>query len=193
MHAISGDEHHVLRVTIQQRDTARMVLIPLIFIGWAATAVATAAVITVAVSTLVPLLILVSGFEAVFALAVNVARISHYLKVNQATEGWQAADFYHRAGRKGPDPLFSRLFVLATSVNFLPAALGWENLPELTILAALHLLFINRVRLGRAFAATENAEKAARANQGDTETRRSAGTEDDADANHGATGKTEIT
>jgi len=182
MYAMSVDDHQVLRVTIQQRDTARMVLIPLIFIGWAATAVATAAVITVAVSTLVPLLILVAGFEAVFALHVNVARISQYLKVNHATEGWQAADFYHRGGRKGPDPLFSRLFVLATSVNFLPAALGWENLPELTILAALHLLFINRVRLGRAFAATENAEKAARANQGDTETRRSAGTEEDADA-----------
>jgi len=96
--------------------------------------------------------------------------------------GWQEADFYHRSGRKGPDPLFSRVFVLATSVNFLPAALGWENLPELTILAVLHLLFINRVRLGRAFAATENAEKAARANHGDTETRRSVGTEEDADA-----------
>jgi len=191
---MSGDEHHVLRVTIQQRGTARMVMIPLIFIGWAATAVATAAVITVAVSTLVPLLILVAGFEAVFALHVNVERISDYLKAIHADEGgWQEADFYHRSGRKGPDPLFSRVFVLATSVNFLPAALGWENLPELTILAVLHLLFINRVRLGRAFAATENAEKAARANHGDTETRRSVDTEEDAEANHGATGKTEIT
>src|SRR4026208_1353550 len=129
------DEFRALRGTIQLRGTVRMVVVPVVFVGWAATAVAPAAVITVAVSTLVPLLLLVAGFEAVFALHVNVARISHSLKVHHATDGRQAADFYHRAGRKGPDPLFSRLFVLATSVNFLPAALGWENLPELTILA----------------------------------------------------------
>ena len=180
MHEMSGDEHHVLRVTIQQRGTARMVMIPLIFIGWAATAVATAAVITVAVSTLIPLLILVAGFEAVFALHVNVERLTHYLKATHATEGgWEEADFNHRSGRKAPDPLFSRVFVLATSVNFLPAALGWENLAELTILAVLHLLFINRVRLGRAFAAStgETTEKSADAKHGDTEKGTSVSTE----------------
>ena len=45
--------------------------------------------------------------------------------------------------------------MLATSVNFLPAALGWENIPELVVLSVLHLLFINRVRLARAFAAAQ--------------------------------------
>ena len=155
------DEYQVLRATIQQRGTARMVLIPLIFVGWAGTAVATAAVITVAVSTLVPLLILVAGFEAVFALHVNVERIGRYLHVFHEHEvGWErvAMTFSQRFHRSGPDPLFSRLFVLATSVNFLPAALGWENVPELAILAALHLLFINRVRLGRIFAARQRTE-----------------------------------
>ena len=43
-----------MRDTIRQRGTARMVLVPVIFIGWAAIAVATAAVITVALSTIVP-------------------------------------------------------------------------------------------------------------------------------------------
>jgi hypothetical protein len=145
------DEYQVLRATIQQRGTARMVLIPLIFVGWAGTAVATAAVITVAVSTLVPLLILVAGFEAVFALHVNVERIGRDLHVFHDREvEWELVSV--------PDPLFSRLFVLATSVNFLPAALGWENIPELVLLAALHLLFINRVRVGRIFAARQCAE-----------------------------------
>lgn len=176
MQAMSEDAHHVLRATIQQRGTARMVMIPFIFIGWAATAVATAAVITVAVSTLVPLLVLVAGFEAVFALHVDVERMTHYLRVTPGgDDGWAAADFYPRPGRKAPDPLFSRLFVLATSVNFLPAALGWENLPELTILAALHLLFINRVRLGRAYVAKEATEETKQAEPGadaNTEERR---------------------
>lgn len=157
------DEFRSLRATIQQRGTARMVLLPVIFIGWAGTAVATAAVITVAISTLVPLLILVAGFEAVFALHVNVERIGRYVQAFQELEvepGWEST--IARFGQQFPggtlDPLFSRLFVLATSVNFLPAALGWENIAELAVLAALHLVFINRVRLARSFAAKQGTE-----------------------------------
>jgi len=153
------DEFKALRATIQQRGTARMVVVPVVFVGWAATAVATAAVITVAVSTLVPLLILVAGFESVFALHVNVERIGRYLQVFHEGEdaGWEtvASRFGQRFAAAAPDPLFGRLFVLATSVNFLPAALGWENVPELVVLAALHLLFINRIRLARAFVVTQ--------------------------------------
>jgi hypothetical protein len=157
------DEFRILRATIQQRGTARMVLLPVVFIGWAGTAVATAAVITVAVSTLVPLLILVAGFEAVFALHVNIERIGRYLEVFHEGEdgpGWEhtASMFAQRFPGAGLDPLFGRLFVLATSVNFLPAALGWENMAELVVLAALHLVFINRVRLARAFVATQRVE-----------------------------------
>jgi hypothetical protein len=153
------DEFRALRAAIQQRGTVRMVVVPIVFIGWAGTAVATAAVITVAISTLVPLLILVAGFESVFALHVNVERLGRYLQVFHESEepGWEnvASRFALQFPGIGPDPLFSRLFVLATSVNFLPAALGWENLPELAVLAALHLAFINRIRLARAFAATQ--------------------------------------
>jgi hypothetical protein len=153
------DEFRVLRATIQQRGTMRMVVVPIVFIGWAGTAVATAAVITVAISTLVPLLILVAGFESVFALHVNAERIGRYLQVFHESDepGWEsvASRFGQQFSRFGPDPLFSRLFVLATSVNFLPAALGWENMPELVVLAILHLVFINRIRVARAFMATQ--------------------------------------
>src|SRR3954463_13417898 len=100
------DEFKALRATIQQRGTARMVVVPLVFVGWAATAVATAAVITVAVSTLVPLLILVAGFESVFALHVNVERIGRYLQVFHEREeiGWEgvAARFSQRFANAGP-------------------------------------------------------------------------------------------
>src|SRR6476619_2001167 len=84
------DAFRALRATIQQRGTMRMVVLPIVFIGWAGTAVATAAVITVAVSTLVPLLILVAGFEAVFALHVNVERIGRYLQIfHEPDGGWE--------------------------------------------------------------------------------------------------------
>jgi hypothetical protein len=157
------DEFRAMRATIQQRGTARMVVLPIVFIGWAGTAVATAAVITVAVSTLVPLLILAAGFEAVFALHVNVERIGRYIQVfheGDGEPGWEntSARFAQRFRGAGLDPLFSRLFVLATSVNFLPAALGFENMVELAVLAALHLVFINRIRLARSFAASQRTE-----------------------------------
>jgi hypothetical protein len=155
------DEYQAMRATIQQRGTARMLVLPIIFVGWAATAVATAAVITVAVSTLVPLLVLVAGFEAIFALHVNVERIGRYLQVfHEHDRGWErvAMSFAERFPRTGPDTLFGRLFVLATSVNFLPAALGWESIAELVLLAIPHLLFINRIRLARIFAASQRTQ-----------------------------------
>jgi hypothetical protein len=138
-----------------------MVVLPVVFLGWAGTAVAAAAVITVPISTLVPLLVLVAGFEAVFALNVNVERIGRYLQVfHETDDGWErvAMLFGQRFPGTGPDPLFGRLFVLATSVNFLPAALGFETFPELVLLAIPHFVFINRIRLARAFAAGQRAQ-----------------------------------
>jgi hypothetical protein len=157
---VKDDEYRALRLTIQHRGTARMVVLPIAFIGWAGTAVAAAAVITVPISTLVPLLVLVAGFESVFALHVNVERIGRYLQVfHENGGGWDhvAMLFGERFRPTGPDPLFGRLFVLATSVNFLPAALGFESMPELAVLALPHLLFINRIRMARAFAAAQRA------------------------------------
>ena len=69
-----AQEYVALRETIRARGTVRMVLPPAVIAAWAATAIATAAVITIAISTLVPLLVLVAGFEAVYALHLNVER-----------------------------------------------------------------------------------------------------------------------
>lgn len=148
-----------MRATIRERGTARMVLVPLVFIGWAGVAIATAAVITVALSTLVPLMVLVAGFEAIFALHMNVERVGRYLQVfHEPDGGWEhvAMRFGQNFPGSGPDPLFSRIFVLATSINFLPAALGGEPL-ELVVLAVLHLAFIYRVRAAQKYAATQRA------------------------------------
>lgn len=138
-----------------------MVLVPVTFIGWAATAVATAAVITVGLSTLVPLLVLAAGFEAVFALHMNVERIGRYLQVFHEREGgWEqvAMKYGQRFPGAGPDPLFGQLFVIAVSVNFLPAALGAEEPLEVVLVAILHLLLVYRIRTARAVAARQRAE-----------------------------------
>ena len=153
------DEFVALRATIQARGTARMILVPVIFIGWAATAVATAAAITVAISTVVPLMVLAAGFEAVYALHVSAERIGRYIQVfHEESRGWEhAAMAYGRRFPAATDPLFGRLFVIAVSVNFLPAALGGEA-PELVVLGALHLVFINRIRLATGAAARQRVE-----------------------------------
>ena len=154
-------EYEALRETIRQRGTVRMTLIPVIFIGWAATAVATGAVITVAVSTLVPLLILVAGFEAIFALHMNVERIGRYLQVfHEQAGGWEnvAMAYGQRFPGSGPDPLFAQIFVFAISVNFLPVALGFEHAIELVVVLVPHLLAVYRVRRAHGAAARQRAE-----------------------------------
>ena len=137
-----------------------MVLVPVVFIGWAAIAVATAAVITVALSTIVPLLVLAAGFETIFALHMNVERIGRYLQVfHDRDGGWEqvAMAFGKRFPASGPDPLFAQLFVFGVSINFLPAALGGEVL-EVAIIAAIHLGVVYRIRMAKSVAAKGRAE-----------------------------------
>ena len=144
-------EYRVLRDTIRQRGTMRMALVPVIFIGWAVVAIATAAIIEVAISTLIPLLVLAAGFESVFALHINVERIGRYLQAFHEREGgWEsvAMTFGTRFPSRTPDPLFSQLFVLAVSFNFLPVALGGAQW-EIIFLAAMHALLVYRVRMAR--------------------------------------------
>jgi hypothetical protein len=154
-------EYRALRATIRERGTARVVLVPIVFIGWAGIAVATAAVITVALSTLVPLLVLAAGFEALFALHVGVERIGRYLQVFHEApgRGWEhvLTEVAARDATGRADPLFGRLFVFAASVNFFPAALGGAP-AEAGIVALFHLLFIYRVRAAQRAAAAGHAE-----------------------------------
>ena len=150
-------EYAAMRGTIRERGTARLVLVPVIFIAWAGTLVATFAVITVTLSTLVPLMILAAGFEAVFALYTNVERIGRYVQVYYEQDGgWEhvAMEYSRRFPGGGPDPLFGRLFVVALSINFMPAALGGTPI-ELGVLAILHLVAVYRVRAARAAAAAQ--------------------------------------
>ena len=154
-------EYDALRTTIRDRGTVRMALLPIIFTGWAAVAVATAALLTVAISTLVPLMMLAAGFEALFALHVNVERLGRYLQVfhEHEGEGWEhiAMSFGRKFPVTGPDPLFTRVFIFATSVNFFPAALGGEPW-EVIVIGACHLAFVYRVRKAQNFATTQRGE-----------------------------------
>ena len=95
------DEYVALRATIRERGTARVC----VFVGgiaaWVAATIATAALASTPVATLLPLLLLASTFEAVFALHVGVERIGRYLQVFHEAGGTQRMGPGGRVGRVG--------------------------------------------------------------------------------------------
>jgi hypothetical protein len=144
-------EFEALRATIRQRGTIRVILLPVTFGLWAGAAIATTAAVALPIAALVPLLVLAAGFEAIYALHVNVERVGRYLQVFHETDGgWEhvAMAFGQRFPARSPDPLFSALFLVATALNYLPVALG-GTVPELIAAGLLHLLLAVHIGTAR--------------------------------------------
>jgi hypothetical protein len=136
------EEFAALRATIRERGTARMVLFPICIAVWAGAAIATTAAVGLPIAALAPLVVLAAGFEAIFALHVNVERIGRYLQIfHEDGAGWEHASMQYaeRFGRGVGDGLFSGIFLSATALNYLPVALGGDQY-ELVVAGALHLL-----------------------------------------------------
>src|SRR5262249_56810587 len=79
MTATDQEEYRALRSTIRERGTTRVWIFIVGISAWAAVLVATAALAAPPAGMLVPLLVLASAFEAVFALHVGLERICPYL------------------------------------------------------------------------------------------------------------------
>ena len=168
--ALSVEEYRALRATIRERGTMRLVVTVITFMAWAALALAWS---SIPAFGLFPLLVLVAGFEVVFATHVGVERIGRYLQVHYETAdglpAWEhrAMDLGGRAGAgSGIDPLFSSVFIIATLLNLIPVGLMSADqgpmlvgsVPlELAIFGMLHLVFIMRIFRARRFAAGQRA------------------------------------
>jgi fatty acid desaturase len=153
-------EYDALRATIRERGTVRMILLPVTFGLWGGAAIATTAAVALPIAALLPLLVLAAGFEAIYALHVNVERIGRYIQVFHEPEGgWEhvAMQFGQRFPGKGPDSLFSALFLVATALNYLPVALG-GTVPELVAAGALHLLLAVHIGTARSRASRQRAQ-----------------------------------
>jgi hypothetical protein len=141
------EEYTALRATIRERGTTRFWIVLGGFAVWAGLAVATAALASLPIATLLPLLVLATSFEIVFALHTGVERIGRYIQVFFEAPGeraWeQTAMAFGRAfPGGGSDPLFTPYFALATVLNVLPAALVRPVAIEWVVVALPHLLFI---------------------------------------------------
>ena len=156
----SQTEYEALRATIRERGTVRMILLPVTFGLWGAAAIATTAAIALPIAVLLPLIVLAAGFEAIYALHVNVERIGRYIQVfHEPDGGWEhvAMAYGQRFPGKGSDALFSGLFLIATALNYLPVALG-GTIPELVVAGLLHLLLAFHIGTARSRASHQRRQ-----------------------------------
>src|SRR5687768_7892962 len=134
----SETEFTVLRQTIAARGTVRMALLPATVIGWTLVTVSLLprdAGADWALLGLLPLSVLIGGFEAIHALNVGVERIGRYLQVyyEGAADGpaWETTAMAVGPGLPGGgiDPLFTVVFSALAALNL---TLAFPELPSPT-------------------------------------------------------------
>jgi uncharacterized membrane protein len=165
----AGQEYQALRDTIRDRGTARIVLFVAVMGIWGALVVATASALTLPVASLIPLVVLGAGFEAVASLHIAVERVGRYIQVRYeedfavgstaAPQTWErtSMEWGKRFPGSGTDPLFTTSFLLAIVVNYLPAAFAGE-IVELVLLAVAHGALAWRMTRVRGWASRQRAE-----------------------------------
>ena len=160
---LAESEFAVLRQTIASRGTTRMVLLPVTFLGWASLTAVLFLFAELPVASLLPLAVLVAGFEAIHALHVGVERIGRYLQGCYEGEPdgprWETTAMAVGPSLPGGgiDPLFSVVFVGAVVINLIPPALPGPTPLELTAVLVPHAAFIVRVLRARGAAARQRA------------------------------------
>ena len=155
------EEYRALRATIRERGTARLWVVLVGFVAWAALAIVVNASSELPIATLLPLLILGLTFEIVFSLHFGVERIGRYLQVfveeARTSPGWEThvMAYGRRYGGVGCDALFSPFFAAAAIGNFVPVVLAGPVLLEWVFVGALHAAFIGRIAVARHQAAQQ--------------------------------------
>ncbi len=154
------EEYTALRATIRERGTARVCLFVVGFVAWGALAVATAALTSIPVASLLPLLVLAAVFEAVFALHIGVERVGRYLQVFHETgdgAAWErtAMAFGRPKGAAVADGLFVIPFLLGALFNIVPALIAQATPAEIVFVGGAHALFVLRLAVARAAAARQ--------------------------------------
>lgn len=160
------EEYRALRNTIRQRGSLRVIVATLTFSVWAAAILMVVAVSPLPLTGLVPLIVLSSGFEVVFALHVGVERIGRYLQVHheQTAAGpqWEHAALRFRAPGGGVHALLPVLFIAAGLLNLALGTLlqldeadanSVQSLAAWLPSVILHVAFYTRVLVAVRFAA----------------------------------------
>jgi hypothetical protein len=164
MNDLARLEYEALRATIRERGSLRIPLMLAGLTAWAGSAILAGAYGQGA-QTLVPLLVLAASFETGHALHLGVERIGRFLQVfyedgrDAGGPLWETTVMaYSRAHPAiGPDALFTRLYVLATIVNFLALLGSVARRPGWLLVALLaNGVFLWRIKTARASATARN-------------------------------------
>jgi hypothetical protein len=169
-------EYDNLRTAIRVRVAMAPALLIAVMVGWAALTLWVFTTDVVSAATLVPLMVLAAGYEALYALHVAAERLARYLQVayeepiasGSATPltptptpspQWEttALSYRQRFSSGGSNALFSALFILATLVNYVPAAVS-GTVEELVGIGVAHVLFAVRIIMAGRLAARVRSE-----------------------------------
>jgi hypothetical protein len=163
------DEYNALRATIRERGTARVWIVLVGTLGWAALALAGATVAVPPLLTLVPLLVLATTFEITLALHTGVERVGRYIQVffeePGGLSGWEHRIMeFGRSGKRRPstDPLFARAFLLGVVLNIVTALATGPIAIEWAVLGVAHALLAARILIARREASGQRAADLAR-------------------------------
>jgi len=169
---LSVEEYRALRATIRERGSVRLFVAPITFMAWAALTVAIQSWLPATWFSLLPLLVLAAGFEAILSLHIGVERVGRFIQVFYEGDSGGLPGWEHAAMDAKPpdpairiDPLLSSLFLIATLLNLVLALLvrvtGEVNevalWAELVGFSFFHALLAARVLAGRRFARRQRA------------------------------------
>jgi hypothetical protein len=149
-----ASEYLVLRETIARRGSLRPVLV-LIGIGlWALALTAVLAWLPYPTGVAIPLVVLLTTFEAIRSLHFGAERIGRYLQVLYEeggdpdrvltdTPSWErVAMKFGTVPGVGGHPLFVPIFLVATLLNYLGVFVPGPVAVELAVMAVPHLAFL---------------------------------------------------
>ena len=172
MESLQLEEYRQLRATVRERGSLRVVLFVVTMTAWSVVAGLIAAFISLPLASLLSLILLVAGFEAVHQLHIGVERIGRYLYARYESGSARAGDpdtrllwegaiaafgAGHRPSTRPSDALFTLPFIFAVMINFLVATLG-STPEELIGIGAVHALVIVRIAFAKRAAGRQRPE-----------------------------------
>jgi hypothetical protein len=140
-----------------------MVVLPVTCLGWAALTLVLLLFGDLPIAALIPLAVLVGGFEAIHALHVGTERIGRYLQVHYEAEPagprWETTALAVGPALPGGgiDPLFSVIFACTVVLNVIPALILQPNAIELAVVGTAHAVFLFRIVRARVAASRQRA------------------------------------
>jgi hypothetical protein len=171
------EEFRALRATIRERTTARVLIVVVAFVGWSALALAVMLVVPAPLLLLVPLVLLLAGFEANLKIVRATDLMATYLRVtfeeNRGIPGWEtaSANLARRGRGTREDPLFLWLFVALVGASYLcvvlaigetaeTSARNRQDALDLALVTASHVAVAARfVLAGRGLRAARRADR----------------------------------